>query len=285
MAQARVWEARAAGEIASADLRPRLNASTSYARERVSKNGFPPFPPGTPLEADVYQAGFDAAWELDVFGGARRAVEAARAGIASAEYGRRAALVSLLGEVARNYVEARTFQRRLAIARQNIRAAQDVLALARDRFKWGLTGNLDVQQATAFLETTEAQVPALETGFKTGAHRLAVLLGQPPGALLAELSADTPIPVPPPEVPVGLPSDLLRRRPDIQQAERELAAATARIGVAAADLYPKFSLTGDIGLQSISAGDWFSAGSRFWSVGPTLQWKIFDAGRIRANIK
>jgi NodT family efflux transporter outer membrane factor (OMF) lipoprotein len=285
LAQARVWEARAAGEIASADLRPRLNASTSYARERVSKNGFPPFPPGTPLEADVYQAGFDAAWELDVFGGARRAVEAARAGIASAEYGRRTALVSLLGEVARNYVEARAFQRRLAIARQNIRAAQEVLALARDRFKWGLTGELDVQQATAFLETTEAQVPALETGFKTGAHRLAVLLSQPPGALLAELSADTPIPVAPPEVPVGLPSDLLRRRPDIQQAERELAAATARIGVAAADLYPKFSLTGDVGLQGISAGDWFSAGSRFWSVGPTVKWKIFDAGRIRANIK
>jgi NodT family efflux transporter outer membrane factor (OMF) lipoprotein len=112
-----------------------------------------------------------------------------------------------------------------------------------------------------------------------------VLLAQPPGALLEELSQEMPIPVAPSEVPVGLPSELLQRRPDIQRAERELAAATAQIGVAVADLYPKFSLTGDVALQSVSAGDWFSSGSRFWSFGPTAQWRLFDAGRIRANIR
>jgi len=111
------------------------------------------------------------------------------------------------------------------------------------------------------------------------------LLGQPPGALLTELSEEAPIPAAPPEVPVGLPSELLLRRPDVQRAERQLAAANARIGAATADLFPKFSLTGAVGYQGISAGDWFDDGSRFWSLGPTAQWNIFDAGRIRANIK
>ena len=248
--------------------------------ERISH-----FPAPDPTGGNVYQAGFDAAWELDVFGGTRRAVEAAKSDIAGAEYGRRAVLVSLLGEVARYYVEARGFQQRLVIARQNIQAQQAILSLTRSRYKGGLTSELDVQQASALLSTTKAQVPAFESSFAEAAHRLAVLLGQPPGALLAELSREAPIPKAPPPVPVGLPSELLRRRPDIQQAERQLAGANARIGMAVADLYPKFSLTGDVGLQSVSASDWFSPGSRFCSVGPTVQWRIFDAGRIRANIR
>jgi NodT family efflux transporter outer membrane factor (OMF) lipoprotein len=289
IATARVREARAQYGVTSADLWPSVGSSGSYERQLQSRHqpilGAIPLPANVPFENNIYQAGFDASWEIDVFGGARRAVEAARNDTAAAEYGRRAALVSLLGEVARYYVEARGFQQRLAIARQNIQAQQVIVALARSRFKGGLTSELDVQQAAALLATTEAQVPALETSFKEAAHRLGVLLGQPPGALLAELSKEAPIPDAPPGVPVGLPSELLRRRPDIQQAERELAGATARIGMAVADLYPKFSLTGDAGLQSVSAGDWFSAGSRFWSIGPTMQWKIFEAGRIRANIK
>jgi NodT family efflux transporter outer membrane factor (OMF) lipoprotein len=285
MAGARVREARASRGVVAADYWPNADAAGSFTQERISKNGYPPFPPGTPLQANVYQAGFDAAWELDVFGGTRRAVEAADAGISAAEYGRRDVLVSLLGEVGRNYVEARSFQRRLAITRSNIAAQQDILALTRDRFKAGLTSELDIRQAETLLAATEAEVPSLETGFKQSAHRLGVLLAQPPGALLEELSQEMPIPVAPSEVPVGLPSELLQRRPDIQRAERELAAATAQIGVAVADLYPKFSLTGDVALQSVSAGDWFSSGSRFWSFGPTAQWRLFDAGRIRANIR
>jgi NodT family efflux transporter outer membrane factor (OMF) lipoprotein len=237
------------------------------------------------VEANVYQAGFDAAWELDVFGGARRSAEAAQADVAAAEFGRRDLLITISAEVARNYVAARAFQRRLAVAAANITAQQDILALTRDRFAKGLTGELDVQQADALLASTRAQTPVFEAGFRDAVYQLALLLGQPPGALLDELAAAAPIPAAPPAVPVGLPSDLLQRRPDVQRAERQLAAATARIGAAASDLYPKFSLTGDAGLQSISAGDWFAAGSRFWTAGPTVQWRIFDAGRVRAAVQ
>ena len=284
-AVARVREARAAARMVSADLAPTLDAAGSYARDRYSANGFPPFPPGVPLEADVYQAGFDATWELDIFGGTRRAAQAARAEVAAAEFGRRDLLVTLFAEVARHYVAARAFQMRLAVAGATINAQEQILALTRDRFAKGLTGELDVEEADALLAATRAQTPVFENGFRDAAYHLGLLLGQPPGALLEELTNAAPIPAAPPAVPAGLPSDLLQRRPDVQQAERQLAAASARVGAAASDLYPKFSLTGDVGLQTISAGDWFNAGSRYWTAGPTVQWRIFDAGRIRANIR
>ena len=287
LAGARVREARAARGVVAADFWPSANANGSFTRTRVSQNGFPPFPPGTPLEGNIYQAGFDAAWELDVFGGTRRAVEAANAGIAAAEYGRaRDVVVSLLGEAGAELCRGAKFPAPLAITRSNIQAQQEALDLIRDRFKAGLTSELDVQQATTLLATTEAEVPSLETSFKAAAHRLGVLLAQPPETLLLELAGDAPIPVAPPAVPAGLPSALLLRRPDTRVAERELAAATAP-GLAWPPpiFIPKFSLTGDVGLQSVSASDWFTAGSRFWSAGPTAQWRIFDAGRIRANIR
>jgi NodT family efflux transporter outer membrane factor (OMF) lipoprotein len=141
-----------------------------------------------------------------------------------------------------------------------------------------------VTQAASQLATTQSQIPPLETSLKQGIHRLGVLLGQEPSALLTELSTAAPIPTVPPVVPVKLPAELLRRRPDVRQAERQLAAATARIGVATADLYPKLSLTGSLGLESLRLGDLAKGASRFWAVGPTLSWPIFDAGRIRANI-
>jgi NodT family efflux transporter outer membrane factor (OMF) lipoprotein len=284
IAEARVREARAGRAVATGGLWPSLGGSSGYSRNRWGQNSFPPFT-GVPLDYNLYNAGFDAAWELDVFGGTRRAVEAANATLGAAESGRRDVLVSLLAEVARNYIEARGFQQRLAIARQNIRVQQDILDLTRNRQQHGLGSDLDVQQAEALLNDTEAQVPALETGFQQTVHHLAVLLGRPPGALLDEMSAENPIPVAPPSVPVGLPSELLERRPDVQRAERELAAANARIGVAKADLFPKISLTGQIGLESESSGNWFTYGSRYWSAGPTLQWDIFEAGRIRANVQ
>ncbi len=289
IAEARVREARAFYRIASSQLWPTVDAGGSYARQNQSKNqpvlGSLPMPSGIPFENNVYQAGFDASWEIDVFGGNRRAVEAGKAEVAAAEFGRRNVLVTLLGEVARNYVELRGCQRRLDIAANNLKTQQEALALAENRFKNGLTSDLDVQQAATLLANTRAVIPMLETGIQGYIHRLGVLLGQPPEALLAELSAPAPIPSAPPVVPVGLPSDLLRRRPDIQQAERQLAASTARIGVATADLFPKFSLTGIAGYESTSASDWFAGGSKFWSLGPTVQWRIFDAGRIRANIR
>jgi len=288
IARARVQEARAQYGMAAADLWPSTDASAAYERQQQSKNqpligSFPV--PSSAFENNVYQAGFDAAWELDVFGGKRRAVEASKAQVGAFEYGQRATLITLLGDVARNYVEVRGYQRRLAIANENIKVQEEALAITRDRFTNGLTSDLDVQQAATLLATTRAGIPTLESLLQAAIHRLGVLLGQPPGALLVELSPEAPIPATPPEVPVGLPSELLLRRPDVQQAERQLAAATANIGVAKADLFPKFFLTGAAGFQSVNTSDWFSSGSQFWSIGPTVQWKIFDAGRVRANIK
>jgi NodT family efflux transporter outer membrane factor (OMF) lipoprotein len=289
IAQARVREARAQYRMTSADLWPTVDAAGSYARNRQSEHqpvlGSLPMPPGVPFENDVYQAGFDATWEIDVFGGKRRTTESAGAQVAAAQFGEREVLVTLLGEVARNYVEARGYQRRLEIARDNIRAQEQSLAIVQNRFTNGLTSDLDVQQASTVLATTRASVPTLETAIQASIHRLGVLLGQTPESLETELAAVAPIPAAPPVVPVGLPSELLLRRPDVAQAERQLAAATANIGVAKADLFPKFYLTGVAGYESVSASDWFDGGSRFWSVGPTVQWNIFDAGRIRANIK
>jgi NodT family efflux transporter outer membrane factor (OMF) lipoprotein len=289
IASARVREARAAYQVTSADFWPTVNTSASYERLRESKNqpiiGAFNLPPNVPFENNVYQAGFDSTWELDVFGATRRATEAAKAEVAAAEFGRRDALVTLLAEVARNYTETRGYQRRLEIARQNIDAQKQSLAITQNRFTNGVVPDLDVQQASTLLSTTRAEIPTLEIDLQTAIHRLGVLLGQPPEALMEELSAVSPIPTASVEVPVGLPSELLLRRPDVQKAERQLAAATAEIGVATADLFPKFSLTGAAGFQSVSAGDWFAGASKFWSVGPTVQWRIFDAGRIRANIK
>jgi len=290
IAQARVREARAQYRIASADLWPTVDGSGSYARQRESKNQplvgpGDHLPPGIPFENNFYQSGFDASWEIDVFGGKRRATEAAKAQATAMQFGEREVLVTLLGEVARNYVEARGYQRRLEIARDNIRAQEESLAITQNRFTNGLTSDLDVQQASTVLAITRAVVPALETALAASIHRLGVLLGQTPESLETELATVAPIPAAPPVVPVGLPSELLLRRPDVALAERQLAAATANIGVAKADLFPKFYLTGVAGFESISADDWFKSGSRFWSVGPAVQWRIFDAGRIRANIQ
>ncbi len=285
IAEARVREARAQRVSTAAGRWPVLDATGSYSRNRLTENFFLPLPPNTPLDYNWYQAGFDASWELDLFGGTRRAVEAATADVSAAQFNRRDVMVSLLAEVARDYFEARGAQQQLAIARRNIYAQQTSLDLTRDRYRAGVSSELDVHQAVALLANTEAQLPTLETAFKAAVHRLGVLLARSPGALTEEFSRTIPLPRPPPRVPVGLPSDLLLRRPDIQRAERGLAGATARIGVAKSDLFPKFSLTGNVGLQSVSASEWFAPSSRAWSFGPTLIWRVFDAGRIRANIR
>ena len=289
IAQARLREARAHYGLAAADLLPSANASSSYARQETSRRlpvlGSLPIPSDVPFENNVYQAGFDASWEIDIFGGKRRAVAAAKAETAAFEYNRQAVEIALLGEVARNYIEARGYQSRLVIAKENIEAQTQALAITRDRFAQGLTSDLDVQQASTLLATTRATIPTLESSLHISIHRLGVLLGQEPGALLAELTPHAPVPVVAPTVPVGLPSELLLRRPDVQRAERQLAAATAKIGVAEAGLFPRFFLTGAAGFESVNTANWFTGGSSFWSVGPTVQWRIFDAGRVRAEIK
>ena len=294
IAEARIREARASRAVVAAGAWPTVDTSGSYTRSRSSKNalnipsqagGVGGSGSGVKLERDLFNAGFDANWEIDVFGGVRRSVEAADATIEATEYSRRDVLVSLLGDVARNYIDLRGAQRRLAVARANFKAQQDSLELTRVRFNAGLASDLDVAQAAAQVNTTAAQIPTLEILLKQAAYGLDLLLGLAPGALWNELASEAEIPSLPAEVLVGLPSDLLRRRPDVRSAERQLAAATAQVGSAIADLFPRFSLTGLAGLQSVSAGDWFTAGSRYWSIGPTIHWPIFDAGRIRANIE
>lgn len=235
--------------------------------------------------SDLFQVGFDAAWELDVFGGNRRGVEAAEADIQASEEARRAVLTTLLSEIALNYVEVRSAQARLAIAHRNIEAQAGTVRLTRERFNAGLTSELDAIRAEALLTRTQSQIPMLETQRDLSIHRLGVLLGREPGGLKEELVTEASLPTAPDTVPVGLPSDLLRRRPDIRRAERALAASTARVGQATADLFPKFALTGRLAGQSGSFGDLLNSGSRVWSIGPGISWPIFQGGAIRANIE
>jgi outer membrane protein, multidrug efflux system len=298
VAEGRVREVRAQRGVTAADAWPTINTSGAYSRSRRSENvgTFPSSSVGNDqsssnsqfgsLESDLLRVGFDASWELDLFGRVRRSVEAAEADIAAAEEDHRDVLVTLLAEVARNYVDLRGFQQQLKVASANIDTQQATVEVTQARFQAGLTSALDVAQAQAQLATTQAQVPTLETEAKQAIHRLGVLLGQEPSALLARLSQARPIPIAALEVSIGLPSELLRRRPDVRRAERALAAATARIGVAMADLFPRFLLTSNtVGLQSASLSDLALGSSRFWTAGSTISWPIFDAGKIRSNIQ
>ena len=298
IAEARVREARAQRRVVAADLYPTVDVSGAYSYSKRSENSSAALSSqagaggGNASQAgvafdpqDLFQAGFDASWELDIFGGTRRAIEAADADTAAWEENRRDVLVTLLSEVARNYLQLRGDQLRIAIARDTIASQKQTVELTEVRFEAGLSSELDVSQARAQLATTQARIPALERSARQAVHQLGVLLGQEPGSLLDELLVEKPLPPVPPEVPIGLPSELLRRRPDIRRAERELAAATARIGVATADLFPSFSLTGAVGQLSTDISNIGSSGSTFYSIGPTIRWPIFDAGRIRANIQ
>jgi multidrug efflux system outer membrane protein len=234
--------------------------------------------------SNLYQAGFDAGWELDVFGGTRRAIEAAQATLEAQVDARRNAAVTLLSEVARNYIILRGVQHELEIVNQNVASQQDTLDLTKSKFAAGIATDLDVARQEAQVASTEATIPTLHTEIEQAIHRLAVLLDREPESLEVELSLPGNLPAGPPTVPAGLPSDLLRRRPDVQQAERQLAAATANIGVAVSDLYPKFNLTGSLGLESLKLKTLTNSSSVFWSFGPTIDWKIFDAGQIWANV-
>ena len=289
VAEARLRQARAVREGSAADFLPSLDATGSFARAKQSQNqpliGALPLPPNFPFEYSVYNAGFDASWEIDVFGGKRRALEAATAEWEGAIEAHNDVMVSLLAEVARNYVELRGGQHRLEIARKDLKLEEEALELTRARFQSGVANELEVTRSAALLASRRAVIPPLETAVRWAMYGIAVLLGQEPGALVAELSPPMPVPPAPPEVPIGLPSDLLRRRPDVRQAERQLAAETARIGVAKSDWFPKLSLTGDVGSESVTLAQAFKPGSLFWSLGPSLQWRALDFGRVRAEVR
>ena len=281
-AEARVREARASRRIAAADLWPHVEASGSYARDRTSKNGLSVG--GAGKSFNLFQAGFDANWELDVFGGIRRSVEAADASVEAAEDDRNAVLVSLMAEVGLEYVTYRSLQQRIALANQNVTAQQGTLDLTRRLFNAGLAPELDVQRAAAQVATTASTIPILEQQAAQAMHALGILIGQPPMTLQQELAAVGPIPKPPAQVAVGLPSELLLRRPDVARSERQLASQTAQIGVAARDLFPRFFISGAASLQSVRGSDFFDWESRLLSLGPSVSWPIFEGGRIRANI-
>jgi len=278
-ARARVREARARRGISQADRFPTIDTTVSASQNHSSKET------GSGETRELYAAGFDASWELDLFGGIRRSVEAAEAELRASEEDLRDVLVSFIAEVGMNYVEVRLFQTRLSIAEANLDTQTETYNITQWRFEAGLTTQLDVEQARYNLEQTRSQIPTLQTGFEQARNRLAVLLGQHPGFLKDALAEPKAIPVTPLEVAIGLPADVLRRRPDVRRAERQLAAQTAQVGVATADLYPKFYLIGSIGLEALSPGNLFLSCSRASAIGSNIGWTIFDAGRIRQNIK
>ena len=291
IAAARIREARAARGIAAAAGLPQVGVQGAYSRTRRS-DAVPPFKsasggssPFGPREQNAFEAGFDAGWEIDVFGGVKRDKEAALAEFEAAEEARRDVLVTLLADVARSYAELRAAQQQLQILEDTLRSERDTLELAKARLDAGLGTELDVARAEGLLAANAAQRPALERLAKQAIYRLGVLLGKHPGALASELEPQGMIPSVPPEVPPTLPSELLSRRPDLRRAERELAAATARVGVARADLFPRFSILGSLGRRSEDAADLGSGISQFWSILPTVRWPIFSGGRIRANIR
>jgi len=278
-ARARIREARARRGIASADLFPALDAAGSATWSLSSKDS------ETDRSNDLYASSFDAGWELDIFGGVRRSVEAAEADLRASQEDLHDVLVTLLAEVALNYVDARTFQARLTVAEANLEAQSETYQLAQWRYEAGLSDELAVQQALYNVENTRSQVPTLHNGLEEALNRIAVLMGEQPGKVHGELEKREPIPITPLKVAVGVPAGILRRRPDVRRAERELAAQTARIGVATADLYPKFTLGGSIGLETLSLGHLSSSGSWALGGGPRITWAIFNGGAIRQNIE
>jgi outer membrane protein, multidrug efflux system len=284
IAIARVREARALRDFAVGSREPELAASAGYTRSAPSENL--PQSAFTRGEADdVWQAGFDASWELDMFGRLGHAIDAARAGLEAAEEARRDAFVTLAAEVGRNYVELRGLQRQIALVRSNLALQRDTFELTRSLATAGLGNELDVARAEAQMASTDARIPALEADVRGAIHRLSVLLALNPGELSSELEPVAPIPSAPSELGVGMPSELLRRRPDIRRAERELARSAALTAEATAELFPRFVIGGSIGQQSDDFKHLFDASSTAWSLGGSLTAPIFNGGRLRANVR
>jgi len=228
---------------------------------------------------DLYAAGFDASWEIDVFGGIRRNIESADAALAATVEDYRGVLVSLFAEVAATYIDIRALQSQIEATQRNIKLQKETVSLTQAKFDTELVSELDVRQAETNLATTESEMPLLEAGLAVSIYRMGVLIGREPAAVYDELSVVRDIPRPPAETLVGVPVDLLRRRPDIRAAERRLAAQTAQIGVAAADLYPRFSLSGTFGFEATDINHIMDARSVTYGFGPALRWNIFDGLR------
>lgn len=281
IAAQRILVARADRVSAAAAGLPSLSANAGAGRSRQSK-AMTLMPVGG--VANTFQAGFDASWEIDLFGGTRRSVEAADAALDAAVWDRRDVLVSLLGELGTGYAALRTAQDRIAIARRTIAADREGLDLARERFQHGLGSELDVAQAKAELDQVEAALPPLETIVAQKIHALALMTGRPPEALEAMLATPAAVLPAPPTLPVTLPSEVIRNRPDIRRAERMLASANAMIGVAIADKFPKFDLAPSIGGEAGRLNKLLTASGLVWSVAANGTQKIWSGGALDAAV-
>ena len=292
-AAARIREARAREIVAGASALPQVDAQASVTRQRISEHAIPT-PPGAGAgsggsfglpgsEFTTWRGGFDASWEMDLFGRSRRSIEAARARTGGAIWTRRDVQVSTAAEVADAYLTLRALQQRLANAEAEVARQRRFEQLVGARARGGLVTGQDLEQQRSERAAAESRLAPLRAQADARIHALGVLTGQAPETLIAELSAVRALPAPPP-IPAGLPSDLLRRRPDIRAAERELAASTADIGVAVADLYPRISLTAAPALVSTALTSLLTWGSRSFSIGAALDWPIFNGHRTRGNI-
>ncbi len=283
LAVARLDESRAIVGVARADRGVQVGASADVTRSRESEtttNG------GRfrSDEGDNYRLGANASWELDFFGRVRRSIEAANADLDAAEASVEDARVLIAADVAQRYVDLRGAQQRLEVNRRAIFVREQTLELSMALLKSGLAAEFDVAQAEAELSLRKASSPAFEALIRQNAHALAVLCGKSPAELLSLAQSSGQIPVPPASLSLGAPADLLMRRPDLRRAERQLAAATARIGIATADLYPRFSLLGSFSTEAANTGDLFDMDSRAYSFGPSMSWSVFSNGRVRASI-
>lgn len=284
LAQSRLAEARALWTQARFDFYPTMRSQEYYENSQTSR--------ATQADRDrggrhneLYRAGFDATWELDLWGKVRRSVEAARATVAAVEATRDEVLITVRAEVAVNYLELRGLQAQLAVSQRNATNQTETLVLAEALRDGGQGTQFDVARARSLLNATLAAIPPLESALQRVKHRLAVLCGLAPGALLAELAEPQNLPVTPTSIAIGTPADLLRRRPDIRAAERALAAATARVGVEMADLFPSVTFVGSLGLQANRLGGLGDAGTEAWGFGPHLSWAALDLGRVRQRIR
>jgi len=297
----RIVEAREQAQSARAEGLPSLNASATYTREELGLAGIiksqhinegaaassttAGLISSLETPVNVYQLGFDASWELDLFGKVRRSVEEADARSAGAVESRNDLLVSLEAEVAQDYFQLRAGQMLRRIVADQIAAQREVFDLTRNKQEHGLAGEADVQSARAQLATLEAALPQYEQSIATSRHALAVLTGQTPEALDAGFDAPAELPAVPAEIPVGVPSTLARRRPDIRQSEAALHAATAQVGVSVASLFPDISLTGTFGLRNLSPGYLFDWDSKFYTFGPSISIPIFHGGALVSNVR
>ena len=286
----RILQARAQLGVAVGQLYPQVQeAAGSYARSQSSVNTesakrLRQFIP-VDRDTDLYNVGFDAAWELDIWGRFRRGIDASNAEVVASIASYDDVLVSLVAEVAATYIQIRALEERLRLAHENVQIQTRSYEIADVRFRHGAVTELDVQQALSLLRDTEALIPDLETRLRQAQNALSVLLGLPPRSLNDLLGDSRPIPQPPPEVAVGMPTDLLRRRPDIRQAERDMAAQSARIGIAQADLYPSFSLVGAFSFSAEDIDDVFEGRSVEGFGGPSFQWPLFHYGRLKNNVR